>query len=82
MLPALVNIIKEKPLLRRSISPASSSSERALSAAGTVCFSSCCSRSRKSFCSQWTRKRVSPVGRLCSSQPKGTSRASRPVAQS
>lgn len=48
----------------------------------TVCFSSCCSRSRKSFCSQWTRKRVSPVGRLCSSQPKGTSRASRPVAQS
>ena len=30
MLPALVNIIKEKPLLRRSISPASSSSERAV----------------------------------------------------
>ena len=29
MLPALVNIVKEKPLLRRSISPASSSSERA-----------------------------------------------------
>ena len=30
MLPALVIIIKEKPLLRRSISPASSSSERAV----------------------------------------------------
>ena len=30
MLPALVNIIKEKPLLRRSISPVSSSSERAV----------------------------------------------------
>ena len=31
MLPALVNIVKEKPLLRRSISPASSSLERAVS---------------------------------------------------